>query len=52
MAREPEGNLEILNGRVRMLRDHIAGLPLRIHTVRRRGLMLTVESTDLVAATG
>ena len=48
---KPDGDLEILNGRVRMLRDHIAGLPLRIHTVRRRGLMLTVERSGLAGAT-
>jgi two-component system OmpR family response regulator len=35
-----------LNGRVKLLRAHIAKLPLRIHTVRRRGLLLEVAPSS------
>jgi hypothetical protein len=35
-----------LNNRVKLLRGHIAKLPLRIHTVRRRGLLLEVAPSS------
>jgi Transcriptional regulatory protein, C terminal len=38
-----------LNSRVRLLRTHIDKLPLRIHTVRRRGLLLQITSSDRLA---
>jgi DNA-binding winged helix-turn-helix (wHTH) protein len=40
----PVDDLSVLNNRVKLLRQHISGLPLRIHTVRGRGLLLEVAS--------
>src|SRR5262249_36624424 len=41
---KPRHDFRTLNGRLRLLRRHIAELPLCIHSVRRRGLIL--ETVD------
>jgi two-component system OmpR family response regulator len=41
----PRHDFRTLNGRLRLLRRHIADLPLRIHSVRRRGLILETDAT-------
>jgi DNA-binding response OmpR family regulator len=39
-------DFSVLNNRVKLLRGHIANLPMRIHTVRRRGLLLEIGASS------
>ena len=42
----PPPDDHLLNNVVRRLRLHVAHLPLRIHTIHGRGLLLEVEPTS------
>jgi hypothetical protein len=46
---KPRHDFRTLNGRLRLLRRHIADLPLRIHSVRRRGLILEVDVDEALS---
>ncbi|MBV9951325.1 MAG: winged helix-turn-helix domain-containing protein [Acidimicrobiia bacterium] len=46
----PRHDFATLNGRLRLLRRHIADLPLRIHSVRRRGLILVTDDAPFTVS--